>query len=438
MPMLPSRSAPLAGVLVLLCAAALTLPACGSDDEPERQRRGGPTSIELTIGNSVPLSGRLADFGPDAKRAAQLAVDRISAAIERGGFDHEVDLVTVDNGSNPQRAVATAERLIAADGASCIVGPWGGAETLSVARSVAVPERVALISPAATLDELTDLTDSSLVNRTAPPDSAQGPALANAIAADLDGAEGRTVNVASRDDAYGESLASSFIDAWKEEGGKVGEWFDYDVDRESPGAIARDLAAGEPDATVIFDFPASFARLAPALAETPAYDPARTWAADLLASTELPQEVPAGAIEGLRGTLPAAPDDNSATTAFRELFAQGESEAGPGPFAAQTFDAVVLCYLAAVAAGSAEGGEIGPFVPPVSGPRGEELTWEDLPKAVRILEAGREIDYEGASGALDIDVHGDPTAATYDIYEFAGDQVLLVDQVSVGRGPSGR
>jgi branched-chain amino acid transport system substrate-binding protein len=183
---------------------------------------------------------------------------------------------------------------------------------------------------------------------------------------------------------------------------------------------------------VIFDFPASFTRLAPALAETPGYDSAQTWSADLLASTELPKQVPGAAIDGLRGTLQAAPDGDPASAAFRELFAKGGSGEPPGPFSAQTFDAVVLCYLAAVAAGSADGAEIGPFIPSASAPRGDKLTWEELPKAIRALEAGKEVDYQGASGPLDIDVHGDPTAVTYDIYEFSGDQVLLVDQVSIG------
>jgi branched-chain amino acid transport system substrate-binding protein len=434
--MSPPRSARLALALALLGTAALILAACGSDDDGERPRRGGPSSIQLTIGNSVPLTGRLREYGPEAKRAAQLAVDRISDAIDRGGFDHEVDLVTVDNGSDPAKAEQTARELIADDGASCIVGPWGAAETLSVARSVAVPEKVALISPAATLDELTDLTDSGLVSRTAPPDSAQGRALASAIANDLGGAEDRTVNVGARDDSYGQSLASSFVDAWKGEDGRIGRWFDFDVDRQAPGAIAEDLASGDPDATVIFDFPASFARLAPALVETPGYEASRTWAADLLASTQLPKQVPDAAIEGLRGTLPAAPDGDPATTAFLEAFAgEGGDAERPAPFAAQTFDAVVLCYLSAVAAGSAEGAKLGPFVPPVSAPKGEEFTWEELPKAVDALESGEEIDYQGASGPLDIDVYGDPTAATYDIYQFSGERILLVDQVSIGRQP---
>lgn len=431
MRMSPSRTAVRVVASAALAATTLVAAACG-DDDTEPAKRRGPSSFELTIGNSVPLSGDLREFGPDAQRAAELAVAQISEAIDRAGLDQAVDLVNVDNESDPQRAVETARELIAEDGASCIVGPWGGADTLSVARSVAVPDHVALVSPAATLDELSDLTDSGLVSRTAAPDSAQGTALASAIASDLDGAEGRTVNVASRDDAYGESLASSFIHSWKREGGAVGNWFDYDVDREAPGSIAQDLAAGAPDATVIFDFPASFAKLAPALAETPEYDPEHTWAADLLASTELPEQVPAAAIEGLRGTLPAAPDGEPATAAFRELFREEDDDAGPGQFTAQTFDAVILCYLAAVAAGSAEGAELGPMVPPVSSPRGEQVTWEDLPKAVRTLDAGKEIDYQGASGPLDLDVFGDPTVATYDIYEFAGDQVLLVDQVSIG------
>src|SRR5688500_647331 len=113
MPMSPTHTSIRAAVLVALAAAPVLLSACGDDDDTERPRRTGPTQIELTIGNSAPLTGSLREFGPDAKRAAQLAVAQISAAIKQGGFDHDVDLVTVDNGSNPQRAEETARQLIA-------------------------------------------------------------------------------------------------------------------------------------------------------------------------------------------------------------------------------------------------------------------------------------------------------------------------------------
>ena len=47
---------------VAVAGLALGLAACGGDDDDD----GGPgeTQIDLTIGDSLPLSGDLADFGP--------------------------------------------------------------------------------------------------------------------------------------------------------------------------------------------------------------------------------------------------------------------------------------------------------------------------------------------------------------------------------------
>ena len=84
-----------------------------------------------------------------------------------------------------------------------------------------------LISPASTSDEITGLDDDGLVNRTAPPDSFQGPTLANFIEEELGGAQGKTVNIGARNDAYGNGLADTFSKAW-EGGGTVGEEVIYD------------------------------------------------------------------------------------------------------------------------------------------------------------------------------------------------------------------
>ena len=85
------------------------------------------------------------------------------------------------------------------------------------------------ISPASTSDEITGLDDpDGLMNRTAPPDSLQGPTLANYIEQELGGAEGIAVNVGARDDAYGTGLADSFGTAWEDKGGTVGEEVIYD------------------------------------------------------------------------------------------------------------------------------------------------------------------------------------------------------------------
>ena len=56
----------------------------------------------------------------------------------------------------------------------------------------------------------------------------------------------------------------------------------------------------------------------------------------------------------MRGTAPGSPDTGAASEAFDKLYTDAP---GPGRqmFDAHNFDAVILCYLAAVAAGSTEG-----------------------------------------------------------------------------------
>ena len=56
----------------------------------------------------------------------------------------------------------------------------------------------------------------------------------------------------------------------------------------------------------------------------------------------------------------------------------------------------------------------------VSAPPGTPYTWEQLPEAIKALQNGDDIDYQGASGAIDMDDAGDATAGVYDIYDVQG------------------
>src|SRR5204862_6841511 len=113
-----------------------------------------------------------------------------------------VRLLNSDEHTNSANSVAAA-RALSRDGASCIVGAWAAPDTISISRAVTTPDGILQISPASTGAELTSLTDHGYLTRTASPDSLQGGALATEIATALDGAAGRTVNVGTRDDAYG-------------------------------------------------------------------------------------------------------------------------------------------------------------------------------------------------------------------------------------------
>ena len=73
---------------------------------------------------------------------------------------------------------AAARKMVESDGASCIAGAWASSDTIPAAGRWRSSEGVLQISPASTSDEITGLDDDGLINRTAPPDSFQGPTLA--------------------------------------------------------------------------------------------------------------------------------------------------------------------------------------------------------------------------------------------------------------------
>jgi ABC-type branched-subunit amino acid transport system substrate-binding protein len=422
----------LVSLLVALCTltAAVTLTACGGDDDDDGNGDGGAgaTQLNLTIGNLVPLTGDLSDFGPPGRKAADLAVEQINTAIREVGADHQVAVRHADSQTDPQAGVSAARRLVSSDNASCIAGSWASSVSIPVARTVAVRERVLQISPASTSDEITGLDDNGLMNRTVPPDSFQGPALADAIDQAVEGADGKTVNIGARNDAYGTGLADTFEEAWTEKGGQIGEKVVYDPDQPSYDSEARQITSGDPDAFVIIDFPETYQKVGPALVRTGDFDPSKAWATDGLASGSLPKDAGEEATEGMRGTAPGSPDEGAAADAFDRLY---EEAGGPDrqTFDAQNFDAVMLCYLAAVAAGSTEGPEMAEQVRNISNEPGEKYTFEQLPDAIRALQDGQEIDFDGASGPIDMNDQGDATAGVYDIYQYEDGELDTVDEV---------
>jgi ABC-type branched-subunit amino acid transport system substrate-binding protein len=405
-------------------AASVGLAACGGDDG------GGEAKFDLKIGDVIPLTGDLADFGPPGRKAADLAVQEIKKAIQEANVDQTVTIEHENDQTDPQAGVSAARKLVDG-GASCIAGSWASAVSIPIAKSVTIREKVLQISPASTSDEITKLEDDGIVNRTAPPDRFQGPAVADAIEKDLGGAQGKTVNVGARNDAYGTGLAGTFEKAWEGKGGKVGQKVIYDPKQPSYNSEAQKIASGSPDRFVIVDFPETYDKVGPALVRTGNWDPKKTWGTDGLASSGLPDSAGEEATDGFRGTAPGAPEKNpEPAVAFDKLYTEA-----PGPerqtFDAQNFDAVILCYLAAVAAGEADGEKMAEEVRNISAPPGDGYDWRSLADAVKALQNGDDINYIGAAGEIDMNEDGDATAGVYDLYRYRNGKLDIYSELPI-------
>lgn len=402
------------------------LAACGDDDDGG----GGDVSdasFDLQIGALVPLTGDLAQFGPPGEKAAELGAEEAQKALDDAGADIKVSLESSDTQTQPQAAQSAAEQLISG-GASCLVGPWASSETVPVGRSVAARQQVPLISPSSTSPEITELPDDGYVFRTAPSDALQGLVLADAVEEDLGSADG-TVALAARNDPYGEGIVTEFAAAWEEKGGTVTGPVLYDLELSSYNSEADEIVADNPDRYVIIDFEEPYNAVGAALARTGDFDAANLWTADGLAFEDgIPESIPTESLASAQGTRPSTPEDTETAKAFDDLYKSAGGEKARGTFDSQNFDAVTLCALAAVAAGSSEGSDIAEQIPEVAGPPGDQYDYTQMADAIQALRDGEDIDFQGVSGPLDLDENGDPTIGFYEVYSYDADGGFKVEE----------
>jgi branched-chain amino acid transport system substrate-binding protein len=416
-------------------ALSLGAAACGDDDDDDGG--GGEdtssASFELKLGALIPQTGDLSIFAPAGEKAANLAVEQAQAALSDAGADITVaDIEIGDTETKPQASTQAANQLIS-DGASCLAGAWASADTIPVGQSVASSQQVPLISPASTSPEITDLPDDGFVFRTAPSDALQGQVLADAVAEEF-GADA-TISAAARNDAYGEGIAAQFSNAFEDGGGTVNGPVLYDPEASSYDSEAADIVAGGPDGFVIIDFEDPYGKVGAALVRTGDFDSTKMFTADGLAFDEIPDTIPSDALDGAKGTRPATPEGSTAAENFAMLYE--ESDLKPKErmtFDAQQFDAVTLCVLAAVAAGSDQGADIQSKIQEVATAPGTEFDYTQMADAITALQSGEDIDFSGVSGPLDLDDNGDPTVATYDVFNYDKGKLVVDSQVEKESG----
>jgi ABC-type branched-subunit amino acid transport system substrate-binding protein len=413
------------GLGVLGTVGALALAGCGDDDSGS----GGSENFTLKIGDIVSLTGTESTYGPPFRKGADLAVEEIRKELKGAGLDDvEVEIEHADDQTEPQAAVSAARKLVSG-GASCLAGALPSSNTIPIAESVAIPRGVPLISPGSSSVAISELDDDGLVFRTVPADKLQGPALAQVIERRI--GKGTTLSLAAQNDVFGEGIINSIAEAWTARGGKTtGDPLLFDPAAPSYNSEASKIVSGDPDGFVVIAFPDTYAKMGGALLRTGSFDAKRLFIAGGQPTT-IPEGVPPESLNGAVGTRPSVADDTDAAKAFDELFASTPGTKTRQTFEANNFDAVVLCALAAVAAGSSDGEAIAEHLQEVSGPPGRRYTYQELGQAFKALAAGKDINYEGVGGSIDFDEAGDPSIAVYDAYEYVDDKLTVFDKVDV-------
>lgn len=131
-------------------------------------------------------------------------------------------------------------------------------------------------------------------------------------------------------------------------------------------------------------------------------------------------------LEGAIGTAPAA--SGAGLDAFMAMWNE-KMDIAPSTFVPHTWDAGALIMLAAQAAGTNHGTAIMEQLHRVSGGNGVEVT--DVCEGLALLRDGQEINYQGASGNVDLDENGD-VLGNYDVWTVTVDgRIEVIDQIQL-------
>ena len=134
----------------------------------------------------------------------------------------------------------------------------------------------------------------------------------------------------------------------------------------------------------------------------------------------LGEKLPAGTLNGVKGTIPGAEN----TQDFKDALLEVDPNLVDFAYAPESYDAVILTALAAAKAGSDAGVDMAKEMVPIT--NGTDVC-NDYAGCIELLQQGKDIDYNGRSGAVNFWDAGDPTSASIGVYTFGPDNVLLPD-----------
>lgn len=412
--------------LMSLSAGVLLTSCQGGGDTADGGNANGDAN-GLKLGALAPTTGDLASIGQNWPAAVQLAVDTIN---ECGGVNEAQVSLTVEDSQTDEGAGSSAmTKLAEVDRVAGVVGAFGSGVS-GAAVNVAVRNKVMMVSPGSTSPVFTDRAKNGEFDgfwaRTAPPDTYQSQALA--ALAQKQGF--KNVSTVAINNDYGVGFEEQFINAFKERGGNiVGKPVRYDPKAATLDTEASNAFKDKPDAVAGVLYAETGSLLLKSAFEQGLSDGVTVLLTDGVYSEDFINQVGKTAdgksiIAGALGTVPGA---NGA--ALEEFTALWNEKTGKEltAYVPHNWDATVLMMLAAEASDANTGEGIKSKILEVANAPGTEVT--NACEAMELVRNGEDINFQGASGNVDIDENGD-VVGSYDVWQVGEDGTLsIIDTV---------
>jgi branched-chain amino acid transport system substrate-binding protein len=359
-----------------------------------------PAAADVKIGFLAGFTGPLKSLAPGMYKGAKLAVKQINS--QGGTLDGQNIIVPSGDStcSDITAAVDAATLLVQDEKVLAIVGPLCSGAAIAVYKNVTIPAGITAVSPSATSPAITSLDDGDLVFRTSPSDVYQGNIMARLLLSK--GIKHIVITYVNND--WGKGISAELSKAFEASGGKVSGNMAHEEGKTDYSDVIRSLSSPGVGTLVVLAYAnGSGLTVLRQAVESGAFE--QFVGGDGMASNTLIAAIGSDKLRGMIVTKPGAPDTTGARVFNKYAWADNLNPAGA--FVGQSYDAAFLLALAIEKNGKAERAGIAQALRAVATPPGEVILPGEWAKAKALIKAGKEINYEGATGSLDFDVAGD-------------------------------
>ena len=349
---------------------------------------GAASAEDIKIGVVLGFTGPLESITPAMGASAELAMKEVSDSGKLLGGSTVTSVRGDSTCVDAAAATAAAERVVTTDKVAAIMGADCSGVTGAILANVAVPNGIVMISPSATSPALSTAEDNGLFFRTAPSDARQGE-----VVTDILKEKGvNSIALSYTNNDYGKGLAESIQRNFEAAGGTVTISAAHEDGKADYSAEVGALASAGGDVLVVAGYvDQGGSGVVRAALDTGAFS--TFYFPDGMVGQKLNENFGAE-LNGSYGAYPGT--DSQGAAMFKDLAGAAGID-GTSAFAPESYDAAALIMLSMAAAGSSNSADFAGKVMDIANAPGEKIYPGELAKALDLIAAGTEIDYEGAS-----------------------------------------
>ena len=354
-------------------------------------------NLEIKVGILLGFTGVVESLTPSMADSSELAFKEL---INDKNKDNEISfkIIRADTACNNIKLAKAAAKKIINEGASAIIGAACPNVTIDIAKEITIPEKILMISPADTSNELTKLKDNGLIFRTTP-----SKIRGSQILADITKDRGiKKIAISYSGNKNYKKFAEFYSDALDKDNIKTSIMLPHNKNTNDYSKHISTLSAAGGDAlAVISDLNLGGDQIIKSILDTGMFE------TFILNEGMIEQKIiddfkkknlkkSFGYVQGL---------SNLGSEKFINL-AQKSGIDPFSPYTAESYDAAAIIILSNFAKIFSNNNSAKDVIYSVANKPGIKIYPGEINKAIKILREGRSINYEGAT-SVEFDKFGD-------------------------------